>query len=134
MAHRGKKYQEAAKLVDRERLYPPAEAADLAKQTSYVAFDATIEPDASAATYFWTAAAILPGARVRVEGLSDSTLQGDAAYPHLMGRMGASVQVSTGDPAYVGAPQTRGSIAVRGPDRLSPVLAARPSRTVASEA
>ncbi len=43
MAHRGKKYQEAAKLVDRERLYPPAEAADLAKQTSYVAFDATIE-------------------------------------------------------------------------------------------
>jgi large subunit ribosomal protein L1 len=43
MAHRGKKYQDAAKLVDRERLYPPDEAADLAKQTTTVNFDATIE-------------------------------------------------------------------------------------------
>ncbi|HEY7702424.1 MAG TPA: 50S ribosomal protein L1 [Candidatus Limnocylindrales bacterium] len=43
MAHRGKKYQEAAKLVDREHVYPPSEAAELAKQTTTVAFDATIE-------------------------------------------------------------------------------------------
>jgi large subunit ribosomal protein L1 len=43
MAHRGKKYQDAAKLVDRERLYEPAEAADLVKQTTTVNFDATIE-------------------------------------------------------------------------------------------
>ena len=43
MADRGKKYQEAAKLVDRERLYAPQEAAELAKQTTYVAFDASIE-------------------------------------------------------------------------------------------
>ena len=42
MAH-GKKYQDAAKLVDRERLYTPAEAAELAKQTTTVNFDATIE-------------------------------------------------------------------------------------------
>jgi large subunit ribosomal protein L1 len=42
MAH-GKKYLEAAKLVDRERIYDPAEAAALAKQTSVVAFDATVE-------------------------------------------------------------------------------------------
>jgi large subunit ribosomal protein L1 len=42
MAH-GKKYLEAAKLVDRERLYPPDEAAELAKQTTAVSFDATIE-------------------------------------------------------------------------------------------
>jgi large subunit ribosomal protein L1 len=42
MAH-GKKYLEAAKLVDRGRLYPPAEAAELAKQTSNVGFDASIE-------------------------------------------------------------------------------------------
>ena len=34
MAH-GKKYLEAAKLVDRDRLYPPEEAAALVKQTSY---------------------------------------------------------------------------------------------------
>jgi large subunit ribosomal protein L1 len=43
MARHGKKYLEAAKLVDRERAYAPAEAVELAKKTSYVAFDATIE-------------------------------------------------------------------------------------------
>ncbi len=43
MAQHGKKYREAAKLVDRERLYSPAEAADLIKETATVAFDATIE-------------------------------------------------------------------------------------------
>jgi large subunit ribosomal protein L1 len=42
MAH-GKKYQDAFKLVDRERLYGPEEAAELAKQTTTVNFDATIE-------------------------------------------------------------------------------------------
>jgi large subunit ribosomal protein L1 len=42
MAH-GKKYLEASKLVERDRLYPPAEAADLVKQTSTVNFDASIE-------------------------------------------------------------------------------------------
>jgi large subunit ribosomal protein L1 len=43
MAPHGKKYLEAAKRVERERLYPPAEAAELLKQTSVVAFDATAE-------------------------------------------------------------------------------------------
>jgi large subunit ribosomal protein L1 len=43
MAHRGKKYQEALKLVDREQLYAPLEAAELVKQTTYVGFDASIE-------------------------------------------------------------------------------------------
>ena len=43
MAQRGKKYQEAAKLVERERLYAPDEAAELVKQTSFVNFDASIE-------------------------------------------------------------------------------------------
>ena len=43
MAAHGRKYREAAQLVDRERLYPPEEAAELAKQTTTVSFDATIE-------------------------------------------------------------------------------------------
>jgi large subunit ribosomal protein L1 len=43
MAHRGKKYEEAAKLVDRTRAYPPDEATALVKQTSVVNFDASIE-------------------------------------------------------------------------------------------
>jgi len=42
MAH-GKKYQDAAKLVDRERLYPPDEAAALLKQTTSANFDASVE-------------------------------------------------------------------------------------------
>ena len=43
MAQHGKKYLEAAKLVDRDRVYPPLEAVELAKQTNTVAFDASIE-------------------------------------------------------------------------------------------
>ena len=43
MAGHGKKYLEAAKLVDRDRVYTPDEAASLAKETSYVAFDGTVE-------------------------------------------------------------------------------------------
>lgn len=43
MAQRGKKYLEAAKLVDRERAYSPREAIELAQRTSYVSFDATVE-------------------------------------------------------------------------------------------
>lgn len=42
MAH-GKKYQDAAKLVDRGQLYEPAQAVELARQTTTVAFDASIE-------------------------------------------------------------------------------------------
>lgn len=39
----GRKYVEKAKLVDRMRAYPPEEAVELAKQTSFVNFDATVE-------------------------------------------------------------------------------------------
>jgi large subunit ribosomal protein L1 len=42
MAH-GKKYQDAAKLVDHDRAYPPDEAAELVRQTSTVNFDPSIE-------------------------------------------------------------------------------------------
>jgi large subunit ribosomal protein L1 len=43
MPKHGKKYQEVSKLVDREQVYTPEEAAELAKQTTTVSFDATIE-------------------------------------------------------------------------------------------
>jgi len=43
MADHGKKYREAAKLVDRDQVYAPLEAVELAKRTTTVAFDATIE-------------------------------------------------------------------------------------------
>jgi large subunit ribosomal protein L1 len=43
MARHGKKYLEAAKLIDPEQVYLPQEAVELAKATTFVAFDATIE-------------------------------------------------------------------------------------------
>jgi len=43
MPDHGKKYQDAAKLVDRERSYAPTEAVDLLKQTNFVGFDSTAE-------------------------------------------------------------------------------------------
>ena len=43
MPKRGKKYQEAAKLVEREHAYPPDEGIALIKKISYAKFDATIE-------------------------------------------------------------------------------------------
>ena len=43
MAKHGKKYAQAAALVDPDRNYPPQEAVALAKQASYTKFDATME-------------------------------------------------------------------------------------------
>jgi len=43
MAKKGKKYLEAAKLVDRSQAYTIEEAVELAKKTSTVKFDATVE-------------------------------------------------------------------------------------------
>jgi large subunit ribosomal protein L1 len=43
MGTHGKKYQDAAKLVEEGRVYPPTEAVNLARQTSTVNFDPTIE-------------------------------------------------------------------------------------------
>ncbi len=43
MAKRGKKYQEAAKLVDRVKLYEVSEAIVLAKKINFTKFDATVE-------------------------------------------------------------------------------------------
>ena len=43
MAEHGKRYQDLNKLVDRTRVYPIAEAVALAKETSNVKFDASVE-------------------------------------------------------------------------------------------
>ena len=43
MAKKGKKYQEAAKLVDRTKAYPIEEAIELVKKTSVASFDETVE-------------------------------------------------------------------------------------------
>lgn len=43
MSKAGKKYQDALKLIDKDKLYDPAEAIDLVKKTSTAKFDETIE-------------------------------------------------------------------------------------------
>jgi large subunit ribosomal protein L1 len=43
MPKRGKKYREAIEKIDRQRLYPPQEALELVKETSYANFDTTVD-------------------------------------------------------------------------------------------
>ncbi|BFH71071.1 MAG: 50S ribosomal protein L1 [Paenibacillus dendritiformis] len=43
MAKRGKKYEEAAKLIDRDATYEPAEAIELVKKSATAKFDETVE-------------------------------------------------------------------------------------------
>jgi 3-phosphoshikimate 1-carboxyvinyltransferase len=81
-----------------------------------VGFELDVEPDASGATYFWTAAALVPGARARVLGLSPGSVQGDAGYPVLLERMGAEVGEEAG-------PGQEPIMSVRGPVSLAPILA-----------
>ena len=43
MTKQGKKYQDASKLVDKDKFYAPEEAIDLAKKAAYTKFDETVE-------------------------------------------------------------------------------------------
>lgn len=58
---------------------------------AYRAIDYAIEPDASAASYFWGAAAIT-GGRVTVEGLNANALQGDVGFVDCLEKMGCKVE------------------------------------------
>ena len=68
----------------------------------YQATDFRIEPDASAASYVWAAAALC-GGTVRVEGLGSRSIQGDMRFADVLGDMGAEVAVSD-DAVEVSAP------------------------------
>jgi 3-phosphoshikimate 1-carboxyvinyltransferase len=56
----------------------------------YAAREYAIEPDASAASYFWAAAAI-SGGRVTIKGLARTSLQGDVAFVDCLEAMGCQV-------------------------------------------
>jgi 3-phosphoshikimate 1-carboxyvinyltransferase len=62
-----------------------------------------IEPDASAASYFWAAAAITRG-KVTVEGLSRDSLQGDVAFCGCLEQMGCQVRYDANSLTVVGGP------------------------------
>jgi 3-phosphoshikimate 1-carboxyvinyltransferase len=71
--------------------------------TLYAARDYTIEPDASAASYFWAAAAIT-GGEVTVEGLSAGSLQGDVAFVECLEAMGCDVRRGADAITVIGRP------------------------------
>src|SRR6186713_839068 len=84
MPHRGKKYLEAAKLVDREHIYAPDEAAELAKQTTTVNFDATVEVHL----------------RLGVDPRhADQMVRGTVVLPHGTGKVVRVVVFATGEKA-----------------------------------
>jgi 3-phosphoshikimate 1-carboxyvinyltransferase len=71
-----------------------------------------IEPDASNASYFFAAAAIVGGS-VTVTGLNEDSLQGDAQFPKVLGQMGCHVQYSENaitvvGPDYLGGEKLQG--------------------------
>lgn len=85
------------------------------EQTGLDGFELKVEPDASGATYMWTAAALVPGAKACVEGLDSRAVQGDARYVGMLERMGAFVELSQ--------PGEEPKTTVTGPVSLRPILA-----------
>jgi 3-phosphoshikimate 1-carboxyvinyltransferase len=88
----------------------PDERTYVVAPTGYRPCDYRVEPDASAASYFFAAAAIL-GGRVRVDGLGRSSLQGDLAFVDVLGQMGAEVERGSHHTEVRGTGALRGVIA-----------------------
>ena len=58
---------------------------------NYVATNYAIEPDASAASYFWAVPAIL-GGKATIHGLTEDALQGDVGFVRCLEKMGCEVE------------------------------------------
>jgi len=69
----------------------------------YTATNYDIEPDASAASYFFAAAAIC-GGKVTVDGLGATSMQGDVAFVDVLARMGCLVEKRAKDITVTGGP------------------------------
>jgi len=78
----GKKYAEAVKLVDRNKLYSLDEAVELAKKTSYAKFDETVELHLNL------------GVDPRQ---SDQTVRGTVVLPHGVGKTKKVVVITKGE-------------------------------------
>jgi large subunit ribosomal protein L1 len=81
---RGKKYQEAAKLIERLKPYPPEEAISLAKQAAPAKFDETVELH------------LRTGLDPRH---ADQQLRGTALLPHGLGKTVRVLVFAEGEPA-----------------------------------
>ncbi len=58
---------------------------------TYKGAEYTVEPDASSASYFLAAAAIVPESRCTIEGLGKGSLQGDVRFADVLHEMGAGL-------------------------------------------
>ena len=70
-------------------------------KAGYQACEYEIEPDASAASYFWAAAAVT-GGEVTVTGLSQQSLQGDVGFVNCLREMGCDVRYAKNSITVVG--------------------------------
>lgn len=74
----------------------------VARGQRYSAVNYRIEPDASAASYFFAAAALL-GGKVTVDGLGSKSEQGDLGLVQILERMGARVQQTESSTTIIGS-------------------------------
>ena len=81
-----------------------------------------IEADASSASYFWAAAA-LTGGRVTITNLSLESIQGDAAFPKVLERMGCTVSASPQGLTLSGGPLRGLTVDMAAMPDLVPTLA-----------
>lgn len=82
---------------------PTATTYHVASGQTYVGCHYVVEPDASAASYFWAAAAIA-GGKVTVLGLTPTALQGDVAFCNCLQAMGCQITATADGLAVEGAP------------------------------
>ncbi|MDI6857701.1 MAG: 50S ribosomal protein L1 [Dehalococcoidia bacterium] len=104
MVKAGKKYEQAASLVDRQRPYPPDEAIDLAKKAAYANFDETVELH------------VRTGLDPRH---ADQQLRGSVLLPHGLGRTVRVAVFAEGEPAK--AAEEAGADYVGGDDLIKKV-------------
>ncbi len=70
---------------------------------AYRATDYAIEPDASAASYFWATAA-MTGGTIAVEGLTRGAMQGDVGFCDVLAKMGCDVVYGDDSTTVAGGP------------------------------
>jgi 3-phosphoshikimate 1-carboxyvinyltransferase len=79
----------------------------IVKPGEYTATNYAIEPDASAASYFFAAAAVT-GGRVVVPGLGSNSLQGDLNFVRVLEQMGCTVNQTANQTEVIGTTNLRG--------------------------
>jgi 3-phosphoshikimate 1-carboxyvinyltransferase len=79
----------------------PAENVFWVSPQHYVGCEYWVEPDASAASYWFGAAAITKG-RITVQGLGNGSLQGDLQFVRVLERMGCTVEQTTDSTTVIG--------------------------------